>query len=73
VMDSVLAGRLVPLQVSFTAEKLPSQRDLFPRAGLASTNLGAFIKGAWEYFKDVPLVPIGAWAIPASIDLAAHR
>jgi|HubBroStandDraft_6_1064221.scaffolds.fasta_scaffold6014048_1 hypothetical protein len=71
-MDSVFAGRLVPLQASFTAEKLPVSA-IFPALREASTNLGAFIKGAEEYFKDVPLVPIEAWEIPASIDLAAHR
>jgi hypothetical protein len=71
-MDSVLAGRLVPLQVSFTAEKLPVSK-IYPALRVVSTNLGAFIKGAWEYFKDIPLVPIEAWEIPASIDLAAHR
>lgn len=72
VMDSVLAGRLVPLLVSFTAEKLPVSA-IYPARRIASTNLGAFIKNAREYFKDDPLVPIEEWEMPASSDLATHR
>jgi DNA-binding transcriptional LysR family regulator len=72
VMASVLAGRLVPLLVSFTAEKLPVSA-IYPARRIASTNLGAFIKSAREYFKDDPLVPIEEWEIPASSDLATHR
>jgi len=85
VMTSVLAGRLVPLLVSFTAEKLPVSA-IYPARRIASTNLNAFIKNAREFFKDNPLVPIEAWEIPAngnggseraaapaSSDLATHR
>ena len=85
VMTSVLAGRLVPLLVSFTAEKLPVSA-IYPARRIASTNLNAFIKNAREYFKDHPLVPIEEWEIPAngdgdseraaapaSSDLATHR
>lgn len=72
VMDSVLAGRLVPLLVNFTTEKLPVSA-VYPARRIASTNLGAFIKNAREYFKDAPLVPIEEWEIPASSDLATHR
>jgi len=72
VMASVLAGRLVPLLVSFTAEKLPVSA-IYPARRIASTNLGAFIKSAREYFKDDPLVPIEEWEIPPSSDLATHR
>jgi DNA-binding transcriptional LysR family regulator len=72
VMDSVLAGRLVPLLVNFTGEKLPVSA-IYPARRIASTNLGAFIKGAREYFKDDPLVPIEEWEIPLSSDLATHR
>jgi hypothetical protein len=71
-MDSVLARRLVPLQVSFTAEKLLVSA-IRPARRIASTNLGAFIKNAREYFKDDPLVPIEAWEIPANSDRATHR
>ena len=72
VMASVLAGRLVPLLVSFTAEKLPVSA-IHPARHIASTNLGAFIKSAREYFRDDPLVPIEEWEIPPSSDLATHR
>ena len=72
VMDSVLAGRLVPLLVSFTAEKLPVSA-IYPARRIASTNLGAFIKNARDYFKENPLVPIEEWEIPSSRDLATHR
>ena len=72
VMDSVLAGRLVPLLVSFTAERLPVSA-IYPARRIASTNLGAFTKSAREYFKHDPLVPIEEWEIPASSDLAKHR
>jgi DNA-binding transcriptional LysR family regulator len=72
VMDSVLAGRLVPLLLSFTAEKLPVSA-IYPARRIASTDLSAFIKSAREYFKDDPLVPIEEWEIPASSDLATHR
>ncbi len=54
------------------AEKLPVSA-IYPARRIASTNLGAFIKSAWEYFKDDPLVPIEKWEIPASSDLATHR
>jgi LysR substrate binding domain len=54
VMASVLAGCLVPLLVSFTAEKLPVSA-IYPARGIASTNLGAFIKNAREYFKTTRL------------------
>ncbi len=66
-MARVLAGRLVPLLVRFTAEELPVSA-IYPARRIASTNLGAFIKNAWEYFKDDPLVPIEEWQIPASGD-----
>ena len=72
VMTSVLAGRLVPLLVSFTAEKLPVSA-IYPARRIASTNLGAFIKNARDYFKENPLVPIEEWEIPSSRDLATHR
>ena len=71
-MDSVLAGRLVPLQVSFTAQKLPVSA-IYPARRIASTNVGAFIKNARECFEDDPLVPIEAWGTLASSDRAAHR
>ena len=44
-----------------------------PARRIASTNLGAFVKSAREYFKDDPLVPIEEWEIPPSSDLATHR
>ena len=72
VMSSVLAGRLVPLLVSFTAEKLPVS-VIHPARRIASTNFGAFIKSAREYFRGDPLVPIEDWEIPASSDLATHQ
>ena len=50
VMDSVLAGRLVPLLVSFAAEKLPVSAIYHARR-IASTNLGAFVKNAREYSR----------------------
>jgi DNA-binding transcriptional LysR family regulator len=67
VMASALAGRLVPLLLGFTAQKLPVS-VIYPARRVASTNLGAFVKGAREYFKDHPLVPIEEWEIPASGD-----
>jgi DNA-binding transcriptional LysR family regulator len=72
VMASVLAARLVPLLVSFTAEKLPVSAT-YPARGIASTKLGAFIKNAREYFKDGPLVPIEEWEIPASWDVGPDK
>ena len=65
VMASVLAGRLAPLLVNFTAEKLPVS-VIYPARRIASTNLSAFIKNAQGYFNDDPLVPIENWEIPAS-------
>ena len=64
-MASVLAGRLVPLLVSFTAEKLPVS-VIYPARGLAPTNLNAFIETAREYFIDNPLIPVEEWSIPVS-------
>ena len=72
VMASVLAGRLVPLLVGFTTEKLPVSA-IYPARRIASTNFGAFIKSAREYFREDPLVPIEDWEIPASSDLATHQ
>jgi DNA-binding transcriptional LysR family regulator len=72
VMASVLAGRLVPLLVSFTAEQFPVSA-IYPARRIASTNLGAFIKSAREYFRDDPLVPIEKWEIQPSSDLATHQ
>jgi DNA-binding transcriptional LysR family regulator len=43
VIASVLAGRLVPLLVTFTAEKLPVSA-IYPAHRIASTNLSALIK-----------------------------
>jgi hypothetical protein len=68
----VLAGCLVPLLVSFTAEKLPVSA-IYPARGIASTNLGAFIKNAREYFKNDPLFPIEEWEIPASWDVGSDK
>jgi hypothetical protein len=65
VIASVLAGRLVPLLVSFTAEKLPVSA-IFPR--IASQNLSALIKQCREYFIAEPLIPIEEWVIPARRD-----
>ena len=65
VMASVFAGRLVPLLVGFTAEKLPVSA-IYPARRMASANLGAFIGSARHYFRDNPLVPIEEWEIPAS-------
>ncbi|MGA7807661.1 LysR family transcriptional regulator [Bradyrhizobium sp.] len=72
VMSSVLARRLAPLLVGYTPEKLPVCA-IYPARRIASTNLGAFVKNAREYFRDEPLVPIEDWEIPASRDLAMHR
>jgi len=58
--------------ISFTPQKLPVSA-IYPARRIASTNLGAFIKSAREYFKDYPLVPIEEWEIPPSSDLATHR
>jgi DNA-binding transcriptional LysR family regulator len=71
VMASVLAGRLVPLLTAFTADQLPVSA-IYPARRIASTNLGAFIKNAREYFKSDPLVPIEAWDIPAMEDRPAR-
>jgi DNA-binding transcriptional LysR family regulator len=71
VMASVLAGRLVPLLLSFTADKLPVSA-IYPARRIASTNLNAFIKHAREHFKDDPLVPIEEWQIPVSEDSGAE-
>lgn len=65
VMDSVLAGRLVPLLTDVTAEQLPVSA-IYPARRIASANLGAFVKTARDYFKDKPLVPIEEWEIPSS-------
>ena len=65
VMVSVLAGRLIPLLVGFTPEKLPVSA-IFPAHRIASTNLGAFIKGCRAYFIAAPLIPVEEWMIPAS-------
>ena len=67
VMASVLAGRLVPLLLAFTPEKLPVSA-IYPARRIASTNLGAFIKSAREYFKSHPLIPIEDWEIPGAKD-----
>ena len=67
VMASVLSGRLVPLLVSFTAEKL-SVSAIYPAHRIAPTNLTTFIKGCREYFLEHPLVPIEEWAIPIGSD-----
>jgi DNA-binding transcriptional LysR family regulator len=72
VMASVLAGRLIPLLLAFTPEKLPVSA-IYPARRIASTNLGAFIKNAREYFKDDPFVPIEEWEIPASGDGDSNR
>ena len=66
-MASVLSGRLVPLLLAFTAEKLPVSA-IYPARRIASANLGAFIKNAREYFKSNPLSPIEEWEIPAMED-----
>jgi hypothetical protein len=63
---------LVPLLVSFSAEKL-TDSAIYPARRIASNDLGAFIKSAREHFKDDPLVPIEEWEIPTSSDLATHR
>nr|WP_294523374.1 LysR substrate-binding domain-containing protein [uncultured Rhodopila sp.] len=55
VMASVLAGRLVPLLLAFTPEKLPVGA-IYPACPIALTNLGAFIKSAREYFNLNPAV-----------------
>lgn len=70
VMASVLAGSLIPLLGSLTAEKLPVS-VVYPARRVASTNLGAFIKGAREYFDAAPLVPVEEWEIPASLSANA--
>jgi DNA-binding transcriptional LysR family regulator len=62
---SVLAGRLVPLLLPFTPEKLPVSA-IYPARRIASTNLGAFIRNVREYFKDDPLIPIEEWEIPGA-------
>ena len=67
VMASVLAGRLVPLLVGFTAGKLPVSA-IYPACRVASTNLSAFIKHSRQYFLDDPLIPIEEWTTPASSD-----
>ena len=72
VMEAVIAGRLVPLLSSFTAEKLPVSA-IYPARRIASTNLGAFIKNARDYFKENPLIAFEEWEIPSSRDLATHR
>ncbi|MCW6509633.1 LysR substrate-binding domain-containing protein [Lichenifustis flavocetrariae] len=51
VRASVLAGRLVPLLVGFTAGKLPVSA-IYPARRMASANLGAFIENARNYFKE---------------------
>ena len=63
----VLAGRLVPLLLAFSPEKLPVSA-IYPARRIASTNLGAFIKNAREYFKSDPLIPIEDWEIPGAKD-----
>jgi DNA-binding transcriptional LysR family regulator len=60
VIASVLAGRLVPLLVSFTTEKLPVSA-IYPAHRIASTNLSALIKQCREYFIAEPLIPIEEW------------
>ena len=65
VMERVLAGRLVPLLVGFTAEQLPVSA-IYPARRIASTNLDTFIQSARQSFRDHPLVPIEEWQIPAS-------
>ncbi|WP_245504416.1 LysR family transcriptional regulator [Lichenihabitans psoromatis] len=72
VMASVLAGRLVPLLVEFTVEKLPVSA-IYPSRRIASTNLGTFLKNARDYFKDNPLRPIEEWESPVSITRVPHR
>ena len=72
VMASVLAGRLVPLLVRFTAEKLPVSAT-YPAHRIASTNLSAFTKNCREYFIAEPLIQIEEWMIPASSDGIAER
>ena len=67
VMVSVLAGRLVPLLLALTPEKLPVNA-IYPARRIASSNLGAFIKNAREYFKSHPLIPIEDWKIPDAKD-----
>jgi DNA-binding transcriptional LysR family regulator len=46
---------------------------IYPARGIASTNLGAFIKNAREYFKNDPLFPIEEWEIPASWDVGSDK
>lgn len=72
VMDSVVAGRLVPILVSFTAETLPVSA-IYPARRIASTNLAVFIKNAREYFADKPLVPVVEWEIPGSDNSGSDR
>jgi DNA-binding transcriptional LysR family regulator len=71
VMDRVLAGQLRPILVNFTPEELPVSA-IYPARRIASANLGAFIKSARDYFREAPLVPIEAWAVPARCDLSAR-
>ncbi|MDR3461948.1 MAG: LysR family transcriptional regulator [Beijerinckiaceae bacterium] len=72
VMASVRAGRLVPLLTAFMAEQLPVSA-IYPARRIASTNLGAFLKNAREYFKSDPLIPIEEWAIPAMEDRLSRQ
>ena len=67
VKASVLSGRLVPLLLPFTTEKLPVSA-IYPARRTVSTNLGAFIRNAREYFRSNPLAPIADWTIPAMAD-----
>ncbi len=72
VMASVLAGRLVPLLVGFTAEPLPVSA-IYPARRIASTNLSVFIDSCREYFIAEPLIPIADWVIEASADARSKR
>jgi DNA-binding transcriptional LysR family regulator len=72
VMASVLAGRLIPLLVGFTPEKLPVSA-IYPARRIASTNLSVFIATCREYFMAEPLIPVDEWVIPASGHVSSNK